>query len=121
MVKKKVSHIEIDQYISNFPKDVQAILKKIRGTISKAAPDATEAIKYGIPTFVLNKNLVHFAGYKRHIGFYPTPSAIEKFREELSEYENAKGSIKFPLDKPIPYDLIKKMVLFRVGEVKGNL
>jgi uncharacterized protein YdhG (YjbR/CyaY superfamily) len=121
MIKKKISHIEIDRYISNFPEDVQTILKKIRAIISKAAPDATEAIKYGIPTFVLNENLVHFAGYKRHIGFYPTPSAIEKFKEEISAYENAKGSIKFPLDKPIPYDLIKKMVLFRVNEVKGNL
>jgi uncharacterized protein YdhG (YjbR/CyaY superfamily) len=121
MIKKKVSPIEIDRYISNFPEEVQAILKKIRAIISKAAPDATEAIKYGIPTFVLNENLVHFAGYKRHIGFYPTPSAIEKFRDELSAYEIAKGSIKFPLDKPIPYDLIKRMVLFRAGEVKGHI
>ncbi|NLD38729.1 MAG: hypothetical protein GX654_17850 [Desulfatiglans sp.] len=121
MVKKKISHIEIDRYISNFPKDVQGILKKIRDIISKAAPDADEAIKYGIPTFVLNENLIHFAGYKRHIGFYPTPSAIEKFRDELSEYEKSKGSIKFPLDKPVPYDLIKKIVKYRVGEVKGSL
>jgi uncharacterized protein YdhG (YjbR/CyaY superfamily) len=121
MVKRKISHIDIDRYISNFPRDVQGILKKIRDIISKVAPDATEAIKYKIPTFVLNENLVHFAGYKKHIGFYPTPSAIEKFRDELSAYEIAKGSIKFPLDNPIPYGLIKKMVLFRVNEVKGNL
>jgi uncharacterized protein YdhG (YjbR/CyaY superfamily) len=120
MGKKKISNIEIDRYIAGFPKDVQTILKKVRDTISKLAPDATETIKYGIPTFVLNKNLVHFGGYKRHIGFYPTSSAIEKFREELSMYEFSKGAIKFPLDKPIPYDLIKRIVKFRVEEVKNK-
>jgi len=106
----------IDKYIATFPEDVQAILKKIRVTIQKAAPDAEETINYGIPTFTLKGNLVHFAGFKNHIGFYPTPSGIEKFKDELSKYEGAKGSVKFPLDKPIPYTLIGKIVKFRVKE-----
>jgi len=106
----------IDEYIAGYPKDIQAILKKIRITIQNAAPKATETINYGIPTFQLNGNLVHFAAFKNHIGFYPAPSGIEKFKKELSVYEGAKGSIKFPLDKPIPYTLIAKIVEFRVKE-----
>ena len=106
----------IDEYIAGFPKDVQVILKKVRETIQKAAPDAEEKINYGIPTFVLNGNLVHYAAFKSHIGFYPTPSGIEKFKRELSAYEGAKGSVKFPLDGPIPYGLITKIVKFRVKE-----
>ena len=106
----------IDEYIAGFPKDVQVILKKVRETIQKAAPDAEEKINYGIPTFVLNGNLVHFAAFKSHVGFYPTPSGIEKFKRELSAYEGAKGSVKFPLDGPIPYGLITKIVKFRVKE-----
>jgi len=106
----------IDEYIASSPKDVQAILKKIRATIKKAAPKAEETINYGIPTFTLNGNLVHFAGFKSHIGFYPTPSGIGKFKKELSVYEGAKGSVKFPLDKPIPYGLITRIVKFRVKE-----
>jgi len=106
----------IDEYIANSAKDVQPILKKVRATIQKAAPKATETINYGIPTFQLNGNLVHFAAFKSHIGFYPTPSGIEKFKKELSVYEGAKGSVKFPLDKPIPYALITKIVKFRVKE-----
>ena len=106
----------IDEYIAGFPHDVQEILEKIRMTIRKAAPDAEETIKYQIPTFTLKGNLVHFAAYKKHIGFYPTSTGIEKFKNELSVYEGAKGSVKFPLDKPIPFALISKIVKFRVKE-----
>ena len=90
----------IEEYIAGFPRDVRETLGQIRTTIKKAAPDAEEAIKYRIPTFVLNENLVHFAAFKNHVGFYPTPSGIEKFKDELSSYEGAKGSVQFPLDKP---------------------
>jgi uncharacterized protein YdhG (YjbR/CyaY superfamily) len=107
---------DIDEYIAGFPKHVQEILEKIRMTIRKAAPDAEEIIKYQIPTFTLKGNLVHFGAFKKHIGFYPAPSGIEEFKEELSVYEGAKGSIKFPLDKPIPFELISKIVKFRVKE-----
>jgi uncharacterized protein YdhG (YjbR/CyaY superfamily) len=105
---------DIDEYIAGFPNDVQRILEKIRLTIRKAAPDAEEAIKYQIPTFTLTGNLVHFAAYKEHIGFYPAPRGIEKFKKELSVYEGGKGTVRFPLDKPIPFDLISKIVKFRV-------
>ena len=107
---------KIDDYIATFPKDTQTVLKKLRATIRKAAPKAEETINYQIPTFTLQGNLVHFAAFKNHIGFYPTPSGIEKFKEELSAYEGAKGSVKFPLDKPMPYALITKIVKFRVKE-----
>ncbi len=107
---------DIDEYISGFPSDVQEILEKIRLTIREAAPDAEETINYQIPTFTLKGNLVHFAGFNKHIGFYPAPSGIEKFKLELSEYESAKGSVQFPLDKPIPYDLISQITKFRVKE-----
>jgi uncharacterized protein YdhG (YjbR/CyaY superfamily) len=106
----------IDEYIAGFPKDMQEILEKIRMTIRKAAPDAEETIKYQIPTFTLKGNLVHFAAYKKHIGFYPAPTGTEKFKKELSVYQGAKGSVRFPLDKPIPFDLISKIVKFRVKE-----
>ncbi len=106
----------VDQYIAGFPPDVQEILKKIRVTIRKAAPDAEETIKYRIPTFTLKGNLVHFAAFKKHIGFYPTPTGTAKFKKELSVYEGAKGSVQFPLDKPIPFDLIRRIVKFRVKE-----
>jgi uncharacterized protein YdhG (YjbR/CyaY superfamily) len=107
---------DMDEYIGGFPKDIQVILEKIRITIRKAAPGAGEKIGYGIPTFTLNGNLVHFAAFKKHIGFYPTPSGIQKFKQELSVYEGAKGSVQFPLDKPIPFGLISKIVKFRVQE-----
>lgn len=110
----------IDAYIAGFPEAVQAILQKVRTTIRKAAPDAEEAMKYAIPTFTLNGNLVHFAAFKNHIGFYPAPSAIEKFRKELSAYEGAKGTVRFPLDEPIPYALIRDIVKFRVAENAGK-
>ena len=107
---------EIDIYISGFPLEIQTLLKQIRETIRKTAPEASEAIKYGMPTFVLNGNLVHFAAFRNHIGFYPVPSGIEAFKEELSVYKQGKGSVQFPLNKPIPLDLIAKIVQFRVTE-----
>ena len=116
MRTKQTPPKNIDDYIAGFPAEVQEILEKIRSTIRKAAPDAKETINYGIPTFTLNCNLVHFAGFTGHIGFYPTPSGIEKFKEELSVYEGAKGSVQFPLDKPMPLGLIRKIVKFRVQE-----
>ena len=106
----------INEYIAGFPQDIQAILEQIRSTIREAAPGAEEAIKYQMPTFTLNGNLVHFAAFKQHIGLYPTPSGIEQFKEELSHYAGAKGSVRFPLDQPIPFDLIRKIVQFRVQE-----
>ena len=116
MKTEQTIHETIDEYIADFPPDVQAILKKLRATIRKAAPNAEEAMKYRLPTFVLNGNLVHFGAFKKHIGFYATPTGNEKFRKELSAYEGAKGSVQFPLDKPIPYDLVSRMVKFRVKE-----
>lgn len=106
----------IDEYIAGFPSDMQKILGKMRSTIRKAAPGAEEAIKYQIPTFTLKGNLVHFAAFKKHVGFYPAPTGIEKFKKELSVYEGGKGTIKFPLGKPIPFDLISRIVKFRVKE-----
>jgi uncharacterized protein YdhG (YjbR/CyaY superfamily) len=106
----------IDEYIALYPEDIQEVLEKIRKTIREAAPEAEEMINYGAPTFTLKGNLVHFAAYEKHIGFYPTPSAIEKFKNELSAYKGAKGSVQFPLDKPIPFDLISEIVAFRVQE-----
>jgi uncharacterized protein YdhG (YjbR/CyaY superfamily) len=106
----------IDEYIKTFPVDVQSILEKMRQTIRQAAPGAVEAIAYEMPTFRLNGNLVHFAAFENHIGFYPTPSGIDAFKKEISRYKWAKGSVQFPLDKPIPYDLVEKIVKFRVTE-----
>jgi uncharacterized protein YdhG (YjbR/CyaY superfamily) len=106
----------IDEYIGTFPEDVKDILNNIRQTIKDAAPDAEEAIKYQMPTFVLHGNLVHFAAFKHHIGFYPTPSGTETFKKELSPYKTAKGSIQFPIDQPLPMPLIRKIVKFRVKE-----
>jgi uncharacterized protein YdhG (YjbR/CyaY superfamily) len=113
-INKKTSPVE--EYITRFPKETQVILQKIRAVIQKAAPKATECINYGIPTFTLEGNLVHFAGYKNHIGFYPAPSGIIAFKKELSLYEGAKGSVQFPLNKPMPLQLIKQIVQFRVKE-----
>jgi uncharacterized protein YdhG (YjbR/CyaY superfamily) len=110
----------IDEYVAGFPKDVREILRQIRATIAKAAPDAEEAIKYQVPTFVLNGNLVHFAAFKNHIGFYPTPSAIEAFEGELAGYQRAKGSVQFPLHEPMPLELIGRIVEFRVEEARGK-
>jgi uncharacterized protein YdhG (YjbR/CyaY superfamily) len=106
----------IDAYIAGFPTDVQQMLEELRSVIKAAAPAATEKISYQMPTFALKGNLVHFAAYQKHIGFYPTPSGIEAFRGELSGYQLSKGAIRFPLDQPLPLDLIDKIVRFRVAE-----
>lgn len=107
---------DIDEYIAAFPAEVQEILQKIRATVKAAAPNARETISYAMPTFTLHGNLVHFAAYKKHIGFYPTPSGTERFQQQIAGYKAAKGSIQFPLDQPIPYDLISQIVTFRVQE-----
>lgn len=107
---------DINKYIAGYPKGVQEILEKIRATIREAAPNAQETISYGIPTFTLKGNLVHFAAYKKHIGFYPTSSGIQKFKDELSAYKMSKGTVQFPLDQPIPHDLIRRITAFRVTE-----
>ena len=106
----------IDEYIAGSPENVQEILQRIRMTIRKAAPDAEETISYRIPAFTLKGGLVYFAAFKKHIGLYPRASGIAKFKKELSAYKGAKGSVQFPLDKPIPYDLIARIVKFRVKE-----
>ena len=111
----------IDEYIAEQAEGVRPILSEIRATIGKNAPGARETIKYRMPTFVLNKNLVHFAAFGRHIGFYPTPSGIKEFKDELSLYHNAKGSVQFSLDKPIPFGLVRKIVKFRVKETRDKL
>jgi len=117
MATSKNHFKNMDEYIETFPEDVQKILEEMRQTIKKAAPEAVEAISYQMPTFKLNgKNLVHFAAFKNHIGFYPIPSGIEAFKEELSLYKQGKGSVQFPMDKPIPYDLVKKIVDYRAKE-----
>ena len=109
---------EIDKYISGFPKDIQKLLAQIRAAIRKAAPDAEEKISYGIPAFALKGNLVHYAAYKNHIGFYPAPRGVEAFKKELANYKGGKGTVQFPIDKPLPLNLISKIVKFRV---KKNL
>jgi uncharacterized protein YdhG (YjbR/CyaY superfamily) len=106
----------IDEYIACFPKDVQKLLKEIRAAIRKGAPAAEEAIKYGLPTLVMEGNLVHFGAFKNHIGFYPAPSGIEAYKKELSVYESSKGAIRFPFDKPLPLALVTRIVKFRVME-----
>jgi len=106
----------IDEYINNFPADIQLLLNQMRGTIRKAAPDASEKISYQMPTFFLKGNLVHFAALKNHIGFYPTPSAIIAFHKEIKRYISSKGAVQFPLDEPLPLELVTKMVKFRVKE-----
>lgn len=106
----------IDNYIVQFPEDVQVLLNEIRKVIKEAAPEATEKISYQMPTFYFHGNLVHFAAYKKHIGFYPAASGIEAFKEEIAAYKWAKGSVQFPLDKPIPYDLIRRITAYRVAE-----
>ncbi|OMD41801.1 iron chaperone [Paenibacillus odorifer] len=112
----KITYESIDDYISKFPPEIQEILSTIRKVIKEAAPDAKEKISYQMPTFELHGNLVHFAAFKNHIGFYPTPNGIDAFKEELSVYKGAKGSIQFPLNQPMPYELISKIVKFRVAE-----
>lgn len=107
---------DIDEYIRMFPEEIRNKLQAVRRTIKEAAPEAEETINYQIPTFKLNGTLVHFAAFKKHIGFYPTPSGIQAFRAELSAYECAKGSVKFPIDEEIPFHLVSRIVEFRVKE-----
>ena len=114
MTKRKFN--SVDDYIVAQSETVQPALQRLRSAIALAAPDATEKISYQIPTFYLNGNLVHFAAFEKHIGFYPTPSGVTAFQEELSGYKYAKGSIQFPVDKPVPLTLIRKIVKFRVEE-----
>jgi uncharacterized protein YdhG (YjbR/CyaY superfamily) len=106
----------IDEYIAGFPKDIQRLLEQMRLTIKKAAPAAEETIKYAMPTFTLHGNLVHFAAFKNHIGFYPVPTGIEAFKKELAAYKGGKGSVQFPIDKPLPLGLVAKIAKFRVIE-----
>lgn len=106
----------VDSYIASFPAEIQALLQQVRKTIQQAAPDATEAIKYAIPTFILNGNLVHYAAFKHHIGFYPAPTGIKAFEQELSPYKQGKGSIQFPFDQPLPLELITKIVAYRIKQ-----
>jgi uncharacterized protein YdhG (YjbR/CyaY superfamily) len=110
----------IDEYIKACPAGVRAKLEELRQLIRSLAPDAQEKISYQMPTFFLNGNLVHFAAYSRHIGFYPAPSGISKFKAEVSGYKNAKGSVQFPIDEPLPLDLIRKIVQFRVEENRNK-
>lgn len=116
MKASKTKPAGIDGYIAGFPKDIQVILNKIRDVIRKAAPESEETINYGIPTFTLEGNLVHFAAYKNHLGFYPAPSGIKAFQKELSIYKGSKGAVQFPLNKPLPVNLISRIVKFRVKE-----
>ena len=107
----------IDGYIAGFPEYVQRILEQVRAAIKKAAPAAEETIRYAMPTFTLNSNLVHFAAFKNHIGFYPAPTGIAAFEKELSAYKQGKGSVQFPLDEPMPLNLITRIVKYRVKQL----
>ncbi len=116
MQTNKPAPTTIDEYIAGFPQDIQSKLKQMREVIRAAAPQAAEKISYQMPTFYLNGNLVHFAAFKNHIGFYPTPDGIDTFQEELSKYKGAKGSVQFPIDEPLPLDLVRRIVEYRVEQ-----
>lgn len=116
MENEKKEYASIDEYIKDFSPETQKKLEQIRMIIREAAPDAKERISYQMPAFTLNGNLVYFAAFRNHIGFYPTPSGIEAFKDELKVYKNAKGSVQFPLDKPLPVELINRIVKYRVEE-----
>lgn len=116
MDQKDAGFSTIDEYIAQFPQDIQRILQELRVTIRAAAPDASEKISYQMPTFFLNGNLVHFAVQKKHIGFYPAPSGIAAFQQELTAYKSSKGAVQFPIDQPLPLDLVRRIVEFRVAE-----
>ena len=113
---KKAGFTSIDEYIASFPEDTQKILEEIRATIKAVAPEAEEKISYQMPTFFLKGNLIHFAAFKNHIGIYPTPSGTQAFKDEISMYQGAKGSIRLPIDEPMPLALIGRIVKFRVAE-----
>ncbi len=118
MAADRQHYESMDEYINTFPEDVRKILTSIRQTIKETAPEAQEAIKYQMPTFTLyGGNLVHFAAFKHHIGFYPTPTGVEEFKKDLSRYKGAKGSVQFPLDQPMPLPLIRRIVKYRVKEI----
>jgi uncharacterized protein YdhG (YjbR/CyaY superfamily) len=110
----------VDEYISRFPEDVQTDLQKLRQVIQTTAPEAEETMSYGVPGYRLNGNLVNFAAFKNHIGFYPDPSAVEVFQEELKPYALSRGTIKFPFGEPIPYELVERIVRYRVNQVQGR-
>jgi uncharacterized protein YdhG (YjbR/CyaY superfamily) len=116
MKKDSIVPETINEYIMGFPEDIQEKLEALRATIRKAAPEAEETISYAMPTFYLKGNLVHFAVFKNHIGFYPAPSGIETFKEELSPYKTSKGAAQFPIDKPLPLGLVSKIVKYRVKQ-----
>lgn len=118
MKAEKKAPGDIDEYIAGFPAEVQEILQKIRATISKAAPRAEEAIKYQIPTFTMEGNLIHFAAFRNHVGLYPAPRGVKEFEDELSRYEGGKGTVQFPLDEPIPHGLIRRIVKFRLKRLR---
>lgn len=119
---KKTNYQSIDEYIGTFPDDIQSRLESMRQIIKSVIPGAIETISYQIPTFKINnKNIVHFSAYKKHIGLYPGPSAIEHFKEELSQYKWSKGAVQFPLDNPIPTELVKKIVIFRARENQSQI
>ena len=122
MKSKKAGVASIDEYITSFPEETQKILEELRSTIRAAAPDAKEKISYQIPTFELDgRNLVHFAVWKKHIGMYPIPAGSEAFKKELAQYTDGKGTLKFPLDKPLPLKLIREIVQFRVADNLKNI
>ena len=115
-MEKSSGFSSIDEYIATFPEDIQRKLQEIRAVVKAAAPDVTEKISYQMPTFYLKGNLVYFAAFKNHIGFYPEPRGIEAFKDEVSVYETGKGTLQFPMDKPLPLDLISQIVKFKVAE-----
>lgn len=116
MEENNITPKSIDEYIAQFSPYIQEILQRLRKVIKEVAPDAQEKISYQMPTFVLHGNLVHFAAFKNHIGFYPTPSAIEAYKDELAKYKGGKGSVQFPIEEPMPYELISEIVKFRAFE-----
>jgi len=113
--ESKITYGSIDEYISTFTPEVQDILQTLRQVVQESAPGAKEKISYQMPTFELHGNLVHFAAFKNHIGFYPAPSGIDEFKDELKEYHKSKGALRFPIDKPLPYDIISRIVKYRVA------
>jgi uncharacterized protein YdhG (YjbR/CyaY superfamily) len=111
----------IDEYIAGFPEDIQKKLQELRRVIHETAPQATEKISYQMPTFYLNGNLVHFAAFKSHIGFYPAPTGLDAFKDEIAQYPHSKGAVQFPMDRPIPLDLVRRIVEYRVGESQAKV
>jgi uncharacterized protein YdhG (YjbR/CyaY superfamily) len=113
---EKAVYTTIDEYIAGFPEEIQKKLKELRAVIKETVPEATEKISYQMPTFYLNGNLVHFAAFTKHIGFYPAPTGLEAFKDEIAQYPHSKGAVQFPLNKPIPFDLVRQIVVYRISE-----